>query len=181
MKRSKLSIILATVILFSTILCLMSQPKYRKIVFANEPLLKNSKILYTQYNIREDLPVGLHLALNNAELKQLEEELGVCLSSEFANHEGYQNDNYTYFIQIYEPFGETNNILPTGFNISKHKASFEYTPTGELGLVSTCEIIPSKVAVAAIPNDLMEEICVPCTTDFEDENGTTWELVANRM
>ena len=181
MKKSKLSIIIASIILIGTATYLITRTELPYMILSRGD--EQVEIEYTstchQYNSYTELPSGLHMALNNEELDHYEQEFGLDLSSEFEKFEEYKNDGFTYFIQVYHPKGDTKNVVPTNFNISMHKASFEYTSADEEGLITPCVEIPSKVAIAAVPNGLIEEICVPYTTDFEDEDGTTWQLLNN--
>ena len=153
MKKSMLSIVIVSIILIVTTTYLITQTKLPYLLPSRGE--EKVEIEYTstcfQYDSYKKLPAGFHMALNNSELDYFEEEFGLDLSSEFEKYEEYKNDSFTYFIQVYNPVGKTNNIMPTNFNISMHKASFEYKSIYDLGLTSTCVVIPAKVAVAAVP------------------------------
>lgn len=181
MKKSILSIILVTVILFASTTCFLARTAFANIQIItpeenagpNNNQTKNSSILINHFNSDFQLPNGCYIAANYEELNRLEDIFKLDLSRTFERTDEFHNDEFVYFIQVYtpQPSSDIKDQYPVSFTIDNLNASFDYDKSDS---VCATVVYPSRVAIAAVPADLLSAQGDISDNLYVNNDGTTW-------
>lgn len=187
MKKSFLLIPIVLVTLIITAIYLF--PKYEISDGKIRTVKEKVEISYTcaidSFDSYTELKSGLYIGSGNHDLSIMSETLGCDLSREFKKYEEYKNNHFTYFVEVYSTTSTNKYLKPSDFYISKNDAYFIYDGTKDFDAedssneisITPCVDIPSKISVAAVPNDLLKEDGTVTTDNFITDDGREWHRI----